>query len=1509
MEKQKKWQLALIVAVLALTLYNILPTIFYYSKPLDKPVDAPVAKEIVSSIVERVDGLKEDGIEWLESFNSLLGIKAKSIEVSPQDAQFYIVTFANEKEAARFSRYLPRAGAMIPFVPAQLALSKAVDSGDQNSVVVQRNVAVDLTSKEADSWFAFSPLRTQEGKISPLYYSWVSDRVVPLLEGLGGKSPLAMQAGAVAESNDERSNELLLRLSSEVNEVYRSLGVDSPVTKRLFSAIGAGQEGIAATLAAKAELLKTGLEQKLENASKRAEKGSEGEAQISSRESISLLKRDVAQLNGFIAILKGQSALFTSDVAPINEIDAKRLVDDSFAKVNQDQQQVISLDGHNPFFDQLVVDWDMGQIDLVLNPYVQKVLTKESSSEKAALEKEKLGQLLINEVAFLGRLTDEDIKVDGEKVSISLSSLLGTTGILGLDLGQLAQKQLVQIQHQIQSNWSPEHADFKGENYPVLTYEEFLKLPAKDQKLGLVVYAPAYAKSATPQGFRTSSIYVIAKGLQKMYKQVQDLPSLGNETWVADFERLNQSLQQRGFIGYPGSLYGIDPAFKDDYIFELSDYYNSFINSTREGFEVKGSKKLAVLPLSTIGQRIMVENEIGDQIQENLLKWREDYGAAQVDLNPINHLSVPKPTKNPFWENLKLSFVKYFRGDERKVLNWGLDLSGGKAVRIGLVDHSGKPVTNPDDLRQAVDELYQRINKLGVSERTIRIEDKNILLEFPGSQGLSASELVKASSMTFHIVNEKFGSANPLLADAVNRFLQEVWNEAVVTNQKDIDSINRMAWQRLGKDEEGAPRSEYANLLYSHGLRLGAPGSGDVSSTFNDTLSSVARLRGDTHADWNGQTHPLLFVFRNYATEGASLTNVRVGYDPTEGNTLSFDIKGRYDGAGRTGNPRDELYAWTSTFSEESIVGTPLEAYSKGHGWRMAVILNDQVISAPALRGALREHASITGRFSQREVNQLAADLKAGSLTFTPKILSENNISPDLGKEERAKGIVASLISLALVVVAMVGYYRFAGAVASCAVIFNLLIMWGVLQNIDAALTLPGIAGIVLTIGMAVDANVLVFERIREEFAISGRIASAIGAGYRKAFSAIVDSNITTIIAALILIQFDSGPIKGFAVTLIIGIVSSMFTALFMTRYFFAGWIKKGHKELRMSQFITGTKFDFLSKTKIACLISALVIIVGGIAFYQQRNSIIGMDFTGGYALTVEVADTTATPRLAVQEALVESGAPTLDVQVRELSRPNQLRIQLGRGMEESGAPFYQMADEVKVPGALYGYQLNPRLDWVVNALESHGIKIQESALTNLSNNWTVMSGQFSDAMQRNAVFALLFALGAILVYITFRFQFKYAISAVIGLVHDVLLTLAVLALFHLAGFPVQIDLVVIGAIMTLIGYSLNDTIIVFDRIREDLKLMRKSTFTDVVNHSINITLSRTIMTSGTTLLVLVSLLLLGGPSIFAFSLVMSLGVLFGTGSSLFIAPAALRYFHEREEEPSSKNLKLKNGF
>jgi SecD/SecF fusion protein len=683
--------------------------------------------------------------------------------------------------------------------------------------------------------------------------------------------------------------------------------------------------------------------------------------------------------------------------------------------------------------------------------------------------------------------------------------------------------------------------------------------------------------------------------------------------------------------------------------------------------------------------------------------------------------------------------------------------------------------------------------------------------------------------------------------------------------------------------------------LYEQGLRFGDLLSTETSNLFNDTYAKVAIFRGEDYTKWQGQTHPLLIVFNNYALSGSDLEDVRASYDPSRGNFLSFNVKGAYTSKqGVRVSPRDDFSAWTTPFCKEKIAGTVNGQFSRNMGWRMAVILNGSIISAPTLDSPLKESAMITGSFSQREINQLEADLKAGSLTFTPKILSEQNVSPELGAKERSLGVWSTVIALILVIGVMVGYYRFGGLIASIAVIFNLLIMWATLQNIQARLTLASLAGLILTVGMAVDANVLVFERIREEFSSTGRIASAIYAGYKKAFSAILDSNVTTIIAALILLQFHSGPIKGFAITLIIGIISSMFTALFMTKWFFMNWARNpANKALRMKNWFRAKKFNFLKYAKLSMIISTVVIVLGSILFVAERHSLFGMDFTGGYTLHVELEPTSAASyRQTVEQALVSSGAKPQEIQVQELSPSNNVRIFLSHALEQPGRPLSGM-DSATTDA--------PELAWVLGSLQKQGVVLTDHSIATAAQNWSEVSGQMSKTMRNSATVGLLIALICIFVYIAVRFEWKYAMSATICLVHDIFFTLASIALLHLLGVPVQIDLTTVAALLTIAGYSLNDTIIVFDRIREETKAMKKPHLTDLINSALNITLSRTTMTSGTTLLVLIPLILMGGSTIFGFALVMAIGVIFGTLSSLFIAAPLMLFFHERENKKQQR--------
>lgn len=1510
MEKQKRWQFYLIIAVTVLTLFNILPTIFYYTKPLKDPVTEEKAHTVAVGIMDRVNQLEEDSREWLLSFSKLLGIKPASIQLKEDDPGLFVVVFKNPEEAKLFKRFLPHAGALIPFVPAQLELYPSSGEIDQNTVVVARQINVHFNPKEVTQTFHYFP-KKEGSAFSKEYKAYVNDRIAQLAEGFGGTSSTALRLEAIAKnSSDTHYDDATIALAKEIADIGESLGEANSISQRYFASFTQTEDKNRDTLLqkflARVDSIKTDLERQrqplLEEQKKLQKEGKPLDRDEEQR--LSFITNQYRSLDAAGKIIRKNLATFKSGKQPWSADEVLEIL----AKGSTDpltQLQFLNFEGRNPIIQGIVIDWSNDKIHLQIYEDIQKIRLSEKNTEETSYLKDKINQLLINNIARVSRLAEESIMPSGDEFAISLTSLPNTQSFLSLDLGHVASTYSQQVLQQILSSWQPQSEDLQREVFPILGYDAFKNLDPQQQKLGLMVYAPAVSKGSSFTGLRPTSIYVIAKGLDAIIQKYQEAPnSPEKEAFVGDIQQLTSLLQSKGFIAYTGSSLGMDEEFSHDFIFEKEDYYSALLGATREDFYVKGSKKSAILDFSDVEQRIAALNKIEDRIQEDLLKWRDEYYAAQVDINTTRRFEVPPPAKNIYWENLKLSLAKYFRGDEQKVLKWGLDLSGGKTVRIGLRDQSNRPVTQQEDLKQAVNELYTRINKMGVSERTIRIESDNIILDFPGSQALSATELVKASAMYFHIVNEKFGNLNPMLKDTVNQFLQDVWNEAVVTNRKDVESINEIAWEHLGFGVQGQtfqPRTESARILIENGLRLANPKQTIKSAAFDDNLSSIAVLRGNDFSEWEGQTHPLIFVFHNYALEGASLTNIQVGYDPTEGNLLNFSIKRAYEGSqNKVGsNPRDDFYAWTSQFAEDKIAGTPREAYSQGRGWRMAVMLNDTIITKPHLRAALRDNATISGRFSPREINQLAADLKAGSLSFSPRILSEQNISAELGKEERQKGIVSSFVGLLFVAGLMIGYYRFGGLVATCAVLFNLLIMWGVLQNIGAALTLPGIAGIVLTIGMAVDANVLVFERVREEFKISGRIASAIQAGYRKAFSAIIDSNITTILAALILIQFDSGPIKGFAVTLIIGLLSSMFTSLFMTRYFFAGWVQNPkHKTLNMAQFIGQTQIDFLGYSKQAVAISIILIMIGGAVFLNQRNTMLGMDFTGGYSLVVELEEQAETSyRHLSRETLLSHGAGINDFEVKELSKPNQLRFQFSLGMEEPGHPFYKLPSHIDEGAFTFEYEKDPRLAWVVKALEEGGLKIKASQLASLDKNWSMMSGQFSETMRSNAIIALACALLSILIYITLRFEFKFAVAAVVALAHDVIIALGIFAIFHWMGFPAQIDLTVVGAIMTLIGYSLNDTIIVFDRIREDIRILKKLTFAEIINHAINVTLSRTIMTSLTTLVVLLALVLLGGKTIFGFSLMMTIGVFVGTFSSIFIAGPVLLYLHNREEK------------
>ncbi len=1505
MEKPKRWQLFLIAAVIFLTVYNILPTVFFYAKPLKSSIDQKRAEKIETDIAVRVNSLESESLSWLESFCNLLKLKPLSIALDASNPQFVQVKFQDRAEAQKFRNYLPRAGSLIGFVPAQL------DVYDRDltskTVVVQRRIPVHLDTKTIQNYFQFGSKRDASGNPTDFYRAIVDDRLVFLGTSAGGTSENAsLVQTSISHLQDSSAQDLLFMLSQNILNFTKVFDENSPVAKRYFASFSqievANQRQFIEQWIGALERVKDQV--RLERIALSQEKDSligEGKyLETVKQQRLEWLNNRENLLINSAAIVKKHITAFSSGKTPLNFTTMKASLNESQISSNQ---QIISLSGHHPFIESLTVDWDSEKIVLNLYADVQQV----KDNLMAGAPSEQLDQLIYNDIASLSRQAGEKIKPYLDRFEIQMSELSDSKTFVAMRLYNIAKAEAEMMRTAIATNWIPQHPDLQRSVFPIWDYETYQSLPADQKKLGLVVFAPSMQSKMPPKGFKMNSIYIVAKGVDKILNRYENQDSDAAKQFIHDFNELRSMLQKNGFNGYSGGAYPIATEFKSDVVFEHEDYFQDILKATREDFTVHGTKRYALLEFSNTEQRILTENKIDNSLHENLLKWRDDYRAAQVDLRGTSKYDVPAPTSNVLWNNFKLSCVKYFRGDERKVIRWGLDLSGGKTVQIELRDNNNHVVQNEADIRQGINELYNRVNKMGVSEVTIRQEGNTIALDFPGSQSLSASDLVKASSMYFHIVNEKFMTSQTL-AEATHRFLQDIWNEAVVTNRKDVEEINAIAWRHLYGEsinpDAVQPRSQAAKILYENGLRLAHPQEMTSNAGLDETFSKVSMYRGDDFTDWYGQTHPLLVVFRNYALEGANLENVRGSYDPSKGNYLAFGVQGSHSSKdGIKISPRDDLQAWTAQYSKEKIAGTPLEAYSNGRGWRMAVILNGSVITAPALESALRDSASITGSFTQREINKLEADLKAGSLSFTPRILSEKNVSPELGGQERLHGIVATVCALVLAIITMIGYYRFGGFVASVAVIFNLLIMWAALQNLGATLTLAGIAGVILTVAMAVDANVLVFERIREEFAITGRIAAAVHAGYRKAFSAIIDSNITTLIAALILMHFDAGPIRGFAVTLIIGIISSLFTALFATRFFFTWWVQNPkHRELKMANFIKGAHFNFMKFTKPTVIVSAIVILIGSYLLITQRQTILGMDFTGGYALTVELpASAKNDYRAEVEKALTKQGLTAQEFQIRELHPSNNVRIFLSSSLEQQGRPFAGMPVSTDASEVTYPFESNPKILWIVSALQSSQIQLAPTVLQDLDQNWTAISGQMSDTMRIHASIGLCIALLCILVYITIRFEFKYAISATLCLIHDLIFCVGVVGILHLLGVPIQIDLHIIAALMTIVGYSLNDTIIVFDRIREDARLMRKNNLTEVINHALNVTLSRTLMTSGITLLVLIPLIVLGGSTIFGFALVMAIGVIFGTLSSLFIAAPLMQYFHNREMQKQQR--------
>ena len=583
------------------------------------------------------------------------------------------------------------------------------------------------------------------------------------------------------------------------------------------------------------------------------------------------------------------------------------------------------------------------------------------------------------------------------------------------------------------------------------------------------------------------------------------------------------------------------------------------------------------------------------------------------------------------------------------------------------------------------------------------------------------------------------------------------------------------------------------------------------------------------------------------ALEGDVVVNARTQTDPVSGE-WEVSMTMNAEGAGK----------W-ALITKENI------------GRQIAIVLDDYVYSYPVVNSEIRGgSSSISGHFTQEEAKDLSNILKSGKLQAPALIIEEQVVGPSLGQQAVNHGMASFIFAFILILIYMVFFYKTAGYIADIALIANIFLIFGVLASLHAVLTLPGIAGIVLTIGMSVDANVLIYERIKEELALGKGLKLAVQDGYKNAYSAIIDSNLTTLITGIILFIFGHGPIKGFATTLIIGILTSLFSAIFITRLVFTSRLAKNKKTEFYTKFtknaLKNTKIDFIGKRTIFYIISASIIIVGLVSLFTNGLNY-GVDFKGGRTFVVK-----------------------FDKPVKTQDIANDLKVTFGEAPE---VKTYGTSDQVKI---ITKFMVNNKAENADNIVEQklyEGLKpvlgpdvTLEKFLSDYRESSHKVGPTIADDIKIAALWAIFFSLLAIFLYIFIRFRnWQFGLGAIAALAHDVLIVIGLYSLlYNFMPFSLEINQAFIAAILTVVGYSVNDTVVVFDRIREYLKFSKTRDKKILYNDALNSTLSRTFNTSMSTFLVLLAIFMFGGEAIQGFVFALLIGIVVGTYSSLFIA-------------------------
>ncbi|MCF4102324.1 protein translocase subunit SecDF [Gillisia sp. M10.2A] len=787
-----------------------------------------------------------------------------------------------------------------------------------------------------------------------------------------------------------------------------------------------------------------------------------------------------------------------------------------------------------------------------------------------------------------------------------------------------------------------------------------------------------------------------------------------------------------------------------------------------------------------------------------------------------------------------------------------------------------------ESITSAFEVLRKRIDKFGVTQPNIQRlgNTGRILVELPGAKDISRVKnlLQSTAQLEFWYVykNTEFAnflySANAVLADMVKKDNATQTNEASqdTTAVEGDDELDALLASAEDSTEVETGNNPLLDLMVSPGYQGGpvlavfaAKDTAQVREYLNmpqvrSLLSSdlrYAEFAWGVEKDNNVELYALQGNRENTPSlTGDVITDAQQTYDQVGRVAVSMQMNGK--GA----------KAW------EEMTGI---AYNEKSN--IAIVLDHIVYSAPGVStGPISGGRSeISGDFSITEGQDLANVLRAGKLPASADIIQSEIVGPSLGQEAIDSGVMSFLIALGFVLLWMIFYYGKAGLFADVALAVNILFIFGILAGLGAVLTLPGIAGIVLTIGMSVDANVLIFERIREELAKGKIQRDAIKDGFSNALSSILDANITTGLTGLILLVLGTGPIKGFATTLLIGIATSLFTAIFITRLFIDGYGKNG-KSLDFStsvtkKLFTNMNFDFLAKRKIAYVISGILILISLVSFFTNGLNQ-GVDFVGGRTYTVRFADDVNAS--SVEKDLV---AVFGSAEAKTFGANNQLKITTKYKVDDEGEAVDAEIQQKMFDGLKSYLPADVTFDDFTVGSGDRSIGIMQSMK---------VGPTIADDIKNDSFWAVLGSLIVVFLYILLRFRkWQYSLGAVAAVFHDVLIVLGIFSLaYNIMPFNMEINQAFIAAILTVIGYSLNDTVVVFDRIREFVNEHTTWPLGRTVNSALNSTLSRTLNTSLTTLIVLLAIFIFGGESLRGFMFAMIVGIIVGTYSSLFIA-------------------------